>query len=395
VAVSCYATGYASLVLYKNNVQVRTWKRNTTTSAISEPFSDSPFITSVYRLEAYVSEADSQPAQTDQRTVQVISPGWNRIALPQGSPTRLFVANDFSTGRGDRLYGIFVDAHGHAALYSSATGIDAWQPEQGNDGFPQHMQTSPGVACKNKLWLIGGSSVDPMVISKEVWCYEEDERTGLRAWQKKEDKLNGMPARMGHSCIVFNGYIFVLGGMSKTKPLNDVWRGAEDENTGTVEWIAMTKDDTPASSRWDPRCLFAATEFNRRMYVYGGTDDPDSVKRKDDLWSSADGQNWRNEQDRLGLMPSPGEPVGVTLAVRKNALYLIGSFAESRIISSFMFKLNAEQEKWERYPVSWPWEQYWGLSYAMQSVAFNRFLFLFSLYQAMTPGSRLNVFVPP
>jgi hypothetical protein len=144
------------------------------------PETEKPSITSVYRLEGKYKQPANQTEVRDalDRTVQVISPGWNRIALPQGSPVRLYVANDFSGSGSDRLYAIFKHGRGTYALYSSATGVDAWRLEPGD--VPQHMATSPGAYCKNKLWLIGGSSVDPDSLLNEVWCYEADQ-----SWKRK------------------------------------------------------------------------------------------------------------------------------------------------------------------------------------------------------------------
>jgi len=419
VTLSCYATGYTSLVLYKNNVQVHVWTPGGETDKILEPFEDRPSITSVYRLESFLLDADNKPVETDQRTVQVISPGWNRIVLPQGCPTRLFVANDFSTGRGDRLYGIFVNAHGQAALYSSATGVDSWRPEQGNDEFPQHMRTSPGVAYENKLWLIGGSSVDPMVISNEVWCYEKDERTGGRTWEKKEIKLNGMPPRMGHSCVVFQDQVWVLGGYNDSGPLDDLWR------LDPVEQVWRPVSTTSTQDQWSPRCMFTTVVYKIRseeeLWIYGGVRNPTAIRRYSDLWATKDGAHWTPvtmKEETLPIVPDPGEPVGATLMVYPESdqerLFLMGSFRHvapnnskpfdpdnpfarklGNRISSYVFEWHPGQGVWETSPVSEAWEQFQGNTYCMHSVSFNRFFFVWSLY----PGDegrrfKLNILIP-
>jgi hypothetical protein len=62
-------------------------------------------------------------------------------------------------------------------------------------------------------------------------------------------------------------------------------------------------------------------------------------------------------------------------------------------ISSFMFEWHPDHEKWETTPVIRTWEQFGGDSYYMQSVAFNRFIYVWSL-NADIPAKRLNVFIP-
>ncbi len=170
VTVSIFATGYTCLALFRNNEEVRVWPGDDV--RIAGDFRDKPSITSIYRLEGVYCKEGETVRDIVERTVQVVSSGWNQIALPQGSPVRLLVAKDFSGSKTDRLYGIYKEdsQEGRYALFSSATGVDAWRPEPGE--LPQHMATSPGVYHKNKLWLIGGSSVDPGNPSNEVWCYE-------------------------------------------------------------------------------------------------------------------------------------------------------------------------------------------------------------------------------
>ncbi|MBK7676725.1 MAG: hypothetical protein IPJ27_19260 [Candidatus Accumulibacter sp.] len=230
VTVSFCATGYETLTLFRNNEEVGNWPAQDAEHRIISgsfpvqgqfPETEKPSITSVYRLEGKYTKPDQTEVRNAlDRTVQVISPGWNRIALPQGSPVRLFVANDFSGSGSDRLYGIFRNVGGSYALHSSATGVDAWRLEPGD--VPQHMATSPGIYYKNKLWLIGGSSVDPDSPLNQVWCYEADQ-----SWTRKGDFPSTMPARMGHACLVFQDTLWVIGGYNNGTAYRDVWQGKE------------------------------------------------------------------------------------------------------------------------------------------------------------------------
>ena len=91
----------------------------------------------------------------------------------------------------------------------------------------QGMATSPGAYFKNKLWLIGGSSVNPDRPGKEVWCYEKDPSTQSRYWKRKDDFLSAMPARMGHACVLFQDALWVIGGYNNGTAYRDVWQGKE------------------------------------------------------------------------------------------------------------------------------------------------------------------------
>jgi hypothetical protein len=434
VTVSFYATGYENIVLFRNNEEAKVWPRDEV--GIGGEVADKPSITSVYRLEGKYrlkDKPDEDKREILYRTVQVISPGWNRLVLPQGYPTRLFVANDFSTGRGDRLYGIFVNAEGQAGLYSSATGVDPWRTEQGNDEFPQHMQTSPGVAYKNKLWLIGGSSVYPTIISNEVWCYEKDESTGDRGWVEQKDiNLNDMPKLMGHCCIVFKGELFVIGGYAYGTVFDDVWK-LEEASDGKLEW---TKHLEGGGTIWDGRCMFTAVAYKNpesekeELWIYGGVDSPMANLRFTDLWSTTDGKTWEKmirQGYELAIVPNPGEPVGAALITSpdfdqsggQNAgvqpahgerLFLVGSFRSvtknqggtpaglrpslGNIISSYMFEWQPGHKVWEARPVSNGWQQFRGNTFYMQAVPFNRFIFVWSLHRNIESTLKLNVLIP-
>ena len=76
--------------------------------------------------------------------------------------------------------------------------------------------------------------------------------------------------------------IFVLGGASNGLR-NDVWSSADGES-----W----RQDT-SNAGWTPRQLHQAVAHNGRLYVMGGAD---GGKRKD-VWWSVDGANWQQEAD--------------------------------------------------------------------------------------------------
>ncbi len=175
-----------TVTVFKNNVKI--WPPHGGSQDLF--VLDKPGITSVYRLEAMGDIATTEDADggADREellnkgtlvvrtlTVQVAQAGWNRQPLPQGYPTVLMKALSFKSGESERLYGVFADpATGHVGLYSSATGFPPWRKESSGKDFNQievvsenqsyflsDMSNSPGVASGGKLWLVGGSSVDP------------------------------------------------------------------------------------------------------------------------------------------------------------------------------------------------------------------------------------------
>lgn len=417
VTVSFYATRFTSIVLFRNNQEVQNWPSNQNPAnqdgSITGLFPDKPSITTVYRLEAKPEDGDRQ---IQYLTVQVIAPGWNQIALPQGYPTRLFVNADFNPGQGNarsqRLYGIFVDDNGDAGLYSSATGVDDWRPEA---GIPDGMAASPGVAFDDKLWLIGGSCYDPNVAGAQVWCYDKvTDTSDERTWKQLDD----FPTeRMGHACVVFplpdaNGNLknrlCVLGGYNNGKYYNDVWW----YDGGT--WVQLPQ----SSPCWTPRLMHAAVSFQPptpdgedplppELYVFGGTDNS-SPSGLQDLWLTKDGTTWKQlvTQEDRGIKPPTGAPLAAALVSAvgpgENSaarLFLFGSFLQSndgnRIVS-----LSLESKRlskvWQQNPVIDGWEQFEGSFFYMQAIAFNGFIFVWSLISGVEelPPPKLNILIP-
>lgn len=433
VTVSFCATGYETLTLFRNNEEVGNWPAQDAEHRIISgsfpvqgqfPETEKPSITSVYRLEGKYTKPDQTEVRNAlDRTVQVISPGWNRIALPQGSPVRLFVANDFSGSGSDRLYGIFRNVGGSYALHSSATGVDAWRLEPGD--VPQHMATSPGIYYKNKLWLIGGSSVDPDSPLNQVWCYEADQ-----SWTRKGDFPSTMPARMGHACLVFQDTLWVIGGYNNGTAYRDVWQGKEKPDA-QLEWSPLPEEKStvpregpplakpcewagrlnPAAAVWTP------PDGSPEVWMYGGSRSPQTPDPLRDFWSTRDGKTWQkmdeNRRPPVPIMPDPGAPLASALVAfrqtessetaKSDRLLLLGSFKELAMngqdkdqgnrIFSFLFEWHPGTGLWEGRPVFDGWQQFQGQNFYMQAVVFNRFLFCWSLLKDPESIGKLNVLV--
>jgi hypothetical protein len=411
-----------TVTLFKNNVKI--WPPHGGSSDLF--FLDKPGITSVYRLEAMGDISGSEDADREKLlkegklvertlTVQVAQAGWNRQPLQQGYPTLLMKALSFRSGESERLYGVFVDpATRHVGLYSSATGFPPWRMESNGKDFSQievvsnnqsyrlsEMSQSPGVASGGKLWLVGGSSVDPARISKEVWYYHKNDQTKVEEWVRSNP--GDFSARMGHCVVDFQNKLWVLGGSNGNNPLNDVW----NYDQSSQKWIQKT-----AKANWPARCMFAAVATpaspgvfgfeKEKMWIYGGTEDPDEIVAKMDLWSTTDGVTWK-EETTLAMGPQRGQPNGATLFWDKG-LHLAGSFKlgtkanageyNGATLSEMVYSLSAERFLWEANPVSWGWEQFGGNTFLMQSIVFNRFWFFWSLFQNIRTAPKLNIFIP-
>lgn len=219
-----------------------------------------------------------------QVTVNVLTEGWHKL-YPCGKNTFPSVIFDAAGRTADMLYAIFVrDGTGgrEAVLCKSADGITGWQVI--DEAVPDGMESSPGVQLGNRLWLIGGSAVDPARISNRI-CYYDLARPN-EGW--RDAVVTGFDdgARMGHACVIVDdNTIWMLGGLGKYGPLNDVWSLTigDSGETVTAEQLAKKAD-------WSPRCMFSAVNFNNMIWVCGGVSSPNG-NPLGDLWGATKSSN--------------------------------------------------------------------------------------------------------
>jgi hypothetical protein len=409
------ADGFESATLRRNNEEVPAWRREIKKG---EPatLTDRPSITTVYRLEMIIAGE----SQTVDRTVQVISSGWNRLRLPQGYPAWLFVAPDWSGGGGRRLFGIFIDANNKATLHSSATGVDNWRQEEGD--VPDKMQFSPGVVFKNKLWLIGGSSFDENEPGDQVWCYEENpDAKERRRWVRSGLNLKQIGARACHACVVvpvpdgqgeLAEQLWILGGVDKGQCYQDVW---------TCDGEAWAEANTPA---WAGRCRHAtaAQQIGRgnevsEVWLFGGFGTGHTPLS--DLWVCRIAKDRKSswspdtlpdplpgEGKAMALTAAPRAPAGEnelttgtgTPASENQQIIMLGTFlpsANSNVSVSRILRWQGRNRIWEAEEVGAGWERFEGSDFIMQAVAFNGFLFVWSLHPSLTNPPARRVFAPP
>ena len=129
-------------------------------------------------------------------------------------------------------------------------------------------QGHSSVVFDGKLWVLGGTAGGDYF--DDVWSSTD----GI-TW-KEETASAGWAARSGHSSVVFDGKLWVLGGYDGTNRLNDVW-SSED---------GVTWEEETAAAGWSARSSHSSVVFDGKLWVLGGTAGGDEV------WSSADGASW-------------------------------------------------------------------------------------------------------
>jgi hypothetical protein len=322
-----------------------------------------------YELTAY-DQADASQSRTIQQTVHVLQAGWHAVAFPQyGYPAMLCSLDDVN------LYGIFIK-NGEACLCSSKHPFAIWDLENGT--VPDDMATSPGVSFNNRIWLVGGSSVDSDNFSNRVYSYDIEQGR----WQ---DHPTNWPARMGHACVAFKRRLWVMGGMDADgNALQDLHRMDARDN-----W--QHHGEAP----WDPRCMLAAASYNKKLWIYGGCAEPFGDPRTD-MWTSADGKSWESYE----ILPRPdngalGQPISNSLQVVNGKLHLLGSFRSGHTVQARMCILNEAQQSWFVSDVTQPWDQQEQNTHSLSGATFNDLVYLRSLdYRIDDNPTRLYLYKP-
>ena len=368
-----------SVVLYKWDKQLATFNAGEQNSFKNgERFTyrkERPSLTTEYSLVA-IDKADPKIRKERKVTVHALKPGWHKIddfRQHYGYPATLCNLNDA------KLYGIFV-ADGKARLCSSAYPAAVWDVE--NLHIPERIATSPAVCFGGKMWLVGGSAADPNVCSNEIWSYEKG------SWTQHD--IPGWSPRMGHGCVVHDNRIWVLGGMD------------EGGNTRNEVWSSDMKSRWKLHYeyyKWGSRCMAAATVFGGMIWLYGGVKEPFGDPW-DDMWTSANGDNW----SQYSTLPDVGQPLGCSLQVLKTGedkgserLHLLGTFRRPTETKNYQCILEEGQRLWDNNMIATEqsWDKQGANTFSLASAQFNGLVFARSLnYETLNNPTSLHVYVP-
>ena len=173
---------------------------------------------------------------------------------------------------------------GHSAsneVWSSADGVE-WRQETPQAGWSPRLAGGL-VEFADKLWILGGTENyyfgDDSSLKNDVWCSDNG-----RDWTRVCEQAPWSP-RAYHQAVVLKGRMYVLGGgnyVPKYQAVNDVWSSADG-----VNWRQET-----AAAGWSPRLWFSAVPYRERLWVLGGWSNQPS-QNWGDCWYSRDGTEWK------------------------------------------------------------------------------------------------------
>lgn len=178
-----------------------------------------------------------------------------------------------------------------------------------------HSDLPMSITFKDRMWMMGGwynGRLPGHSASNEVWS-----STDGKNW-KQVTKAAGWSPRLASALVEFQGKMWILGGTENyyfgdaKSVKNDVWFSEDGET-----WTQAT-----ANAPWSPRAYHQAAVLNDRIYVFGGGNYVPEYHATNDVWSSADGVNWRQETAAAPWVPR----LWFSSAVYRDHIFVIGGW---------------------------------------------------------------------
>jgi leucine-zipper-like transcriptional regulator 1 len=184
---------------------------------------------------------------------------------------------------------LFITAFNFA--YASGVG-EIWnQATRGAAGWG-HRLNPASVVFNNEMWVLGGTEIDSgqhEYDRNDAW-YSTDGTTWTRATSNAGWKVNDESGNR-YRAVVYNKKIWVMNGAYDGG--RNIWNSSNGSSwSQVIPWTV-----------WSDRSGFALVVFNNKMYVLGGYDqggDSGKAQYMNDVWSSSDGVNWKQETANAG-----------------------------------------------------------------------------------------------
>ncbi len=227
-------------------------------------------------------------------------------------------------------------------VWSSADGR-TW--EQASPAAPWlHGDLPMTIAFGERLWLMGGwhnGRLPGHSASNEVWSSPD----GV-AWDRVTPAA-AWSQRLAAGIVEHDGRIWVLGGTENyyfgdaNSLKNDVWSSADGR-----DWRLET-----AQAPWSPRAYHQAVSHRGRIYVLGGGNYVPDHRATNDVWSSADGVTWILETDAAPWAPR----IWFSATVYRNRIWILGGWAKDTDNFGDVWH-SADGRNWERLETQTGWK---------------------------------------
>jgi len=169
-------------------------------------------------------------------------------------------------------------------VWSSSDGV-TWECVNGNVPWGPRLLHHT-VAFKGKIWVMGGQTLPQFAPAEERFYSDVWNSSDGVSWRKVADNVPWGPRGIIGGTAIFQDRIWVLGGGIYDTPqrgrsyYNDVWSSADG-----VNWKRHTE-----AAPWKPRQYHDVAVFDDKLWVMEGYHQDGGNKK--DVWYSPDGMNW-------------------------------------------------------------------------------------------------------
>ena len=179
----------------------------------------------------------------------------------------------------------------------------------------EHSDLSAAMVFQNRMWFMGGRKLPGAENSSKVWSSADGAQ-----WTLETDSP-GWCARVSPSFAVFKDRMWLMGGTENFYDdndqtlKNDVWSTADGR-----EWRLETEH-----AAWSKRTHAQAIVFDNKLWIMGGGRwHPETVPQSD-VWCSEDGVNWSQ------VTPAaPWDPrMWFSTVVYRDHLWVLGGWSKT------------------------------------------------------------------
>jgi hypothetical protein len=228
-------------------------------------------------------------------------------------------------------------------VWSSADGRD-WRLETAEAPWI-HSDLPMTAAFAGRLWIMGGwhnGRLPGHSASNAVWSSADG-----RSWRLETASAAWSP-RLAAGCVEFKGRLWILGGTGNyyfgtdDDLRNDVWSSADGR-----DWRLET-----AHAGWSPRAYHQAVVHEGRIHVLGGGNYTPTYHARNDVWSSADGVTWRRETAAAPWAPR----LWFAAATYRDRMWVLGGWSNHPSTDWGDVWTSADGREWERLTAGTMWK---------------------------------------
>jgi hypothetical protein len=188
-----------------------------------------------------------------------------------------------------------------------------------------------GVVFQDRIWILGGLTSGKAVNDIRSFDEKSSARTVPSSWSPRYDMC----------CVVFKNSIWVFAGRDeKNNFYNDIW-----SSTDGTKWQQLK----PTGSMWSPRSGAAAVAYNNRLWLLGGTDAHGNLLQE--IWSTADGVSWTQSPQPSWQARTISQAIGDE---RNTKIWLLGGSGVGSLTLADMWH-SSDGTNWSWDTLQLPW----------------------------------------